>query len=193
MRFFTPELLLSLHTEDEAAYDRASANWSKVSAAYRKHTTRILPALRASNAVAICETVALHDARVLEIQELQQSRLLVLVVQLEGTAGQSGAILSIQYSLAHTADPAFVRSSVPALLEQLPAPVILNDEFDVEGDWLTHSILLTGYHYLIRFTTVQVRKLGESVHTIPATNATQEYAATNGAEKRARKRSVTAG
>ncbi len=165
MKYFTPDLLARCRSLDDDVADSAAEEWERALAAYRARLQAIRPHLP-SGARVLLSRFTLHDARVLTIAVGRKRPTFTLVLRLEGTPSEPGALLELSYLLV-TGPHGGVVTRKDAQLKKNDASGrgwILYDEFDLDEQraFFTHSLLLAdGYEVEVRFHSLRVRRLDE--------------------------------
>ncbi len=165
MKYFKSELLARCRSLNDDAADVAAEEWEQAIVAYRARVQAIRPQLP-SGARLLLSRFTLHDARVLAIASGKTRPTFTLVLQLEGTSAEPGALLELNYLLV-TGPNGGVSVKEDAQLKKKDTSGrrwILYDEFDVDEQraFFLHSLLLAdGYELVIRFHHLRVRRLDE--------------------------------
>ena len=166
MRFFTPELFVRFNSADDDVADRADAEWERAVAGYKKHLTKIWPAL--PEAVRKLARLRLHDAEVINRHdggELPRSPepfpVLLPFIRLREAEHEIVLIYWLSGQPRTVPPP----SEWPFSTQR---PHWLYDEVDVgseKGKGFTHRVLISdGTAFEIPFTSV-------AIHRAPPSNA----------------------
>jgi hypothetical protein len=168
LKYFLPELLVRLQDRsDEHRFLAALDEWERALAKYQEQLTQIRGALP-DTLPRLLDTVALHDARVLDMWWGGRSQCTITLLP----EADPSHLVVLTYSLAGPPDihpdvlPEAVRSRPVAWLYD---ELVFADEVHSEGPEFVHSILLSdGREIRLRFRGVTVERPVPLVPAVPS-------------------------
>jgi hypothetical protein len=179
MNYFTPERFLRLDSsDDEKAFLAAQEEWEKALSDYRDQLQRIRKELPRSLR-SLVESVYLHDARVLSMQQDNQDFIITLQ-----PSSDPHRLAVLGYSLVE--EPLIKRNLLPP--ERCGEPIEwLYDEFDLDRPesprglpsppgkpTIRHNILLNnGWEVILRFRSAWVKRPLRVIPVVPEPGAQQ--------------------
>jgi hypothetical protein len=163
MKYFKPELLARYRSSDDSVAETAAQQWDEATTAYRAR----FKSIRAKFPVGVrrfCAKVSLHDARVLGAAYNPRQPLFGILLQMEGSAGESGEVLELNYHpVAGPHGGVQIKRHTSCQGKGHKDVRVLYDEFDLDEEhaFFTHALLLTdGREIEIRFHNLTIRRLG---------------------------------
>jgi hypothetical protein len=174
VRYFTPERLVRLQDHsDERRFLAALEEWEAAVAAYREQLHRIQEALPAGLRHLV-NTVALHDARVIDLSRGQRSRF-TIILQPESDPSRQ---VVLAYSLVEPVE--IIEDALPEAARSQPLQWLYDELEDVQGAdnssqrersgarTFLHSILLSnGWEVKLRFGRVNVTRPVSLLQRLP--------------------------
>jgi hypothetical protein len=175
VRFFTPERLVQLQDHsDERRFLAALDDWEAAVAGYWEQLHHIQEALP-SGLRHLVNTVALHDARVIDLSRGQRSRL-TIILQPESDPSRQ---VVLAYSLIEPAE--IVEDVLPEAARSQPLQWLYDELEEVQdvgnssrrerssGRKFLHSILLSnGWEVKLRFRRVSLTRPVSLLQRLPA-------------------------